>query len=455
MAIDPEELRQRRQERNMRQAKRVEQQRKLFVKLGIACAVLVACAVMIFVLVRAKSGDAAANTTPSESETGASQEAQAGTGEENTASEETVPEQTEKHPDTVIHLAAVGDLNVTDRVTASGGTHYDYTGAFLDVAHVLADADITVLNYEGNLTGAPYGESSKSVPQELMQALDRAGVDMVQLANSYAISKGISGLAETIQGVRAAGMEPLGVYEDRAAYRRGKGYTIREVEGIKIAFVAFTKGMDGMALPPGSENCVNILYEDYESTYEDIDTDGIVEVLEAAQKEKPDITVAMVHWGSENNDSISTSQERIASLMLDNGVDVILGTHAHFMHKAVYDEEEGTLVAYCLGDFFGDAIQSGTQYSVVLDVEITKDGRSGKVKISNVSYTPIYTVSDEDTLRVVRIREAMKAYEDKYVGAVSAETYADMQNALERIDARLELVKVEETQAPEETDGTE
>ena len=45
---------------------------KLFVKLGIACAVLVACAVMIFVLVRAKSGDAAANTTPSESETGAS-----------------------------------------------------------------------------------------------------------------------------------------------------------------------------------------------------------------------------------------------------------------------------------------------------------------------------------------------------------------------------------------------
>ena len=112
-------------------------------------------------------------------------------------------------------------------------------------------------------------------------------------------------------------------------------------------------------------------------------------------------------------------------------------------------------MAYCLGDFFGDAIQSGTQYSVVLDVEITKDGRSGKVKISNVSYTPIYTVSDEDTLRVVRIREAMKAYEDKYVGAVSAETYADMQNALERIDARLELVKVEETQAPEETDETE
>ena len=146
---------------------------------------------------------------------------------------------------TVIQLVAAGDLNVTDAVVASGGEGYDYTDTFLDVAHLLADGDITVLNFEGNLIGAPYGDLTKSAPQSMMEALRRAGVDLVQLANSYSINQGISGLQATIKSVKEAGMEPLGVYADERAYKAGKGYTIRDVQGVKIAFIAFTKGMDG------------------------------------------------------------------------------------------------------------------------------------------------------------------------------------------------------------------
>ena len=61
-------------------------------------------------------------------------------------------------------------------------------------------------------------------------------------------------------------MEPLGVYESNAAFKEGKGYTIRNVQGVKIALVAFTKGMDGLALPAGNEKCVNVLYKDYEGS---------------------------------------------------------------------------------------------------------------------------------------------------------------------------------------------
>ena len=226
---------------------------------------------------------------------------------------------------TVIQLVAAGDLNVTDAVVASGGEGYDYTDTFLDVAHLLADGDITVLNFEGNLIGAPYGDLTKSAPQSMMEALRRAGVDLVQLANSYSINQGISGLQATIKSVKEAGMEPLGVYADERAYKAGKGYTIRDVQGVKIAFVAFTKGMDGTTLPQGSEHCVNVLYEDYDSTYQQIDRDAIYDVLEAVAKEKPDLTVAMLHWGSEYNDTVSDTQESIVSILKEQGVDAIIG----------------------------------------------------------------------------------------------------------------------------------
>jgi len=414
VAIDPKEFKNR---RLLRQQQRQEQQRKrrkLLIRLAIAGGVLIACAAVILLFVRP-----APETEPKE--TVAATQPQQG-----------------KEDMTTIHFAAAGDLNITDRVVAAGGGNYDFTGTFLDVAHILADADLTAVNLEGNLCGAPYGSKTVSAPQQLAEALSAAGVDLVQLANSYSINKGISGLTDTINGVRAAGMEPLGVFADQTAYRESKGYTICEVQGIRIALVAFTKGMDGMALPPGSEHCVNVLYTDYDSTYQNVDTQGITQVLQAVQREVPDITIAMLHWGSEYNNTISASQERIVKLMQENGVDAIIGTHSHYVQQMTLDKETGNFVAYSLGDFFGDAGKAGSEYSVILDLEITKNNATGETKITGYSYTPIFTVSEKGTaLKVVRLETAMKAFEEEFLGRVSQVTYDKMVYAMERIKARV------------------
>lgn len=337
---------------------------------------------------------------------------------------------------TVIQLVAAGDVNVTDAIVASGGVDYDYTDTFLDVAHLLAEGDITVLNFEGNLCGAPYGTNSHSAPQGMVEALSRAGVDIVQLANSYSINQGISGLQASIQSIKDAGMEPLGVYGSERDYQLGKGYIIRDVQGVKIAFVAFTKGMDGMALPKGSEHCVNVMYKDYDSTYQEVDYARITEILEAVEKEKPDLTVAMLHWGSEYNDTIRENQKNIVAHMQELGVDAIIGTHPHYVHQMTYDPETGFFVAYSLGDFISDGTRAGTEYSVVLKLEITK-GRN-KTKITGYSYTPIFTVAERGKLiRSVRIAETMVAYDSNYIKRINTATYDAMVYALERIEARV------------------
>ena len=119
-------------------------------------------------------------------------------------------------------------------------------------------------------------------------------------------------------------------------------------------------------------------------------------------------------------------------------MDAIIGSHPHYVQKIDFDQETGKLVAYSLGDFFGDAQRPGTEYSVLLDLEITKNNTTGEAKITGFSYTPIFTVKEEGKqTRVVRIREAMAAYEAGYIDKVSAETYAVMAYAIQRIDARI------------------
>ena len=126
--------------------------------------------------------------------------------------------------------------------------------------------------------------------------------------------------------------------------------------------------------------------------------------------------------------------------MLSEGVDVIFGSHPHLVHQIDFDEEKGTIVAYSLGDFFGDGERGGTNYSIILDVEITKDYETGITKVTDFSYIPIYTLAEnqcDGLRRVVRIENAMSAYELNFVDKVTDSCYENMQFAMDRIIKRV------------------
>ncbi len=345
-------------------------------------------------------------------------------------------------PETVITLTAAGDLNITDLSVAAGEQNgvYDFGPCFRDVAGLFAQADVSLLNLEGNLCGTPYGTDRASAPQELLQALKSAGVDMVQTANSYTVHNGLTGLSQTLNSIRSAGLEPLGAYGSSQEAQASQGFTIKEIGGIRVAIVAFTKGVGGLGLPAGSEDRVNLLYSDYSSAFQKVNTEGINRVLAAVRAQKPDVTIAMLHWGSEFNDARSATQDEIETLMLEGGVDAIIGTHPHYVQPVRFDAAKGQVVADSLGDFFGDGQKAGTNYSILLQLQITRNNETGETKITGCEYVPIYLLTPErdgEPMRVVRIREAMEMYENNHVSKVSQQAYENMKNALARIEARV------------------
>ena len=426
--MDP---RQRKQARYAKKNRRKQRRRQTILGVLLAAVGLAAAGSLWFL--NRQDGAAAETTTPAHQQTRPLEQTQP------------APTQSEKPKTgtTVIHISVGGDLNVTDTVleNAAHENGYDFSQTFLDVAPLLSDADLALLNFEGNLGGGSYGTKTGAAPLELAKAVKAIGVDVVQTANSAAIRQGVSGLVSTLDEFDQLGLTTLGTYADSSDFRRSGGYEIVEVEGIRIAMVAFTKGMDNLGLPAGSEDCVNLLYKDYSTDYKKVDTDRIDKVLRNVREEKPDLTIAMVHWGSEYNDEISDSQKKIRTQLLDGGVDIVVGTHPHLVQQIDYDPVKKTLVAWSLGDFFGDGVMAGTNYSILLDLEITRDNASGETFLSGYEYIPLFTLKPDQSAsgghRVVRIREAMERYEQNFVGGITQDAYDDMAYALTRIEKRV------------------
>jgi len=340
-------------------------------------------------------------------------------------------------------LSAVGDIFLTEAQLADARQpdgSYRFSSQFDDVIVPLSQADLTFGNFEGNFTGSNFSAEMGSYPDELAHELSRIGFDLLQTANSYSIYNGVSGLERTKQTVEAAGMSALGTYTDPED-RNETQVIIREVGGIRFAFVAFTKGVGNLTIPEDSPCSVDLLYKDYTSDYSEINTEYITRVLEEAKERDPDVIVAGLHWGSENNEQISQTQEEIADLLIRNGVDVILGSHSHLLSKVerrFVTLENGTqkecVIAYSLGDFSA-AAKDECNSSAILTLRFEQE--DGTTKIADVSYLPISAVDrgegHADRFRVVQTEAEIELFEGNYYDHISQELYDEMLSDIEKV----------------------
>ena len=329
-------------------------------------------------------------------------------------------------PDTVITLAAVGDIMVYDEqidAAKQADGSYDFSDSLSAVSALTMGADLTVGNLELNFCGEPYsGRPDFRAPEALALALKEKGFDLVQTANTYSIQNGVSGLKSTIKYLNTVGIDHVGTYAAKDDKETNDGVLLKNVNGIKIAFIAYTKGLNNISVPEGSEYCVDLLYKDYDSEYKEVNKDAIVKSVKAAKALSPDLIVAMLHWGSEWDTTVVSTQDKITDLLLTNGVDIILGSHPHVVGEmkqvpvtTVDGQQKTCFVAYSLGNFLSSPDSQKYDYameSLILNLQITKNGSTGETALTGISYTPLYILKTESDVegtryQVVPIRSAI------------------------------------------------
>ena len=355
---------------------------------------------------------------------------------EKQASEDTSEEEEEEPTDVTFTLSAIGDImchntQYIDAYNEDSDT-YDFSYVFDDISLYTKTADICVGNLETTFAGEEVGYSSYptfNTPDSLAYELKDIGVDVLSTAGNHALDKGFDGLSRTIDTLNSADIAHLGTYKTEEDQNKT---LIKYVKGIKIAFVNYTYGTNGITVPSDKQFCVNL-----------IDEDLMKKQLDSAKEENPDIIIACMHWGNEYKTTQNSTQEELADFLFQNGVDVILGTHPHVlepMEKRTVTLEDGTtkdgFVIYSLGNFIADQNAEYTRDSIVLNLDITKH-IDGTITIDNYEYVPIYMYKDssksKQKMKLLDINKTIYNYENYLDTSISESLYNTLKNELSKI----------------------
>lgn len=313
---------------------------------------------------------------------------------------------------------------------------YDFSYVYEDIKNYTLSSDITIGSLETTFAGKEKGYSNYptfNTPDSLATALKDIGVDVVSLAGNHALDYGYTGLCRTIDVFDNIGLSHLGTYKTAEDQEK---ILIKDVKGVKIAFINYTYGTNGIPLPSGKDFCVNL-----------IDKDFIKKQINQAKEQNVDMIVACMHWGTEYRTTANSEQKDLANFLFENGVDVILGNHPHVlepMEKKTITLQDGTtkdvFVVYALGNFTADQRDEITRDSAILNLTITKNS-DGKISIDKVNYVPIYMYKNTNVsthkFKILDIEKTIKDYEEGKNTSINSTVYNNLKKQLEKIKSIL------------------
>ena len=260
-----------------------------------------------------------------------------------------------------VSFVAVGDNIIhstvmSDAATLAEGTdkEYNFVPMFENVADIIEEADVAFINQEAPIAGKSRGYAGYPMfnsPEQVVYDLSEIGFDIFNIANNHMLDRHTSGYKSTIDFYKENNYFYLGGFENKEDY---ENIRIMEKDGITIAFLSYTYGTNGLVLDKNSEMIIP-LCDSYSN--DEIDRQSKL------ARELADVVVVSMHWGAEHwSDSFNpiALQKKQAEILVNNNVDVIIGTHPHALEPMLWmDRPDGkrTLVMYSLGNFL-----SGMEY---------------------------------------------------------------------------------------------
>lgn len=288
-----------------------------------------------------------------------------------------------------IHLAAIGDVLIHDTVYEDAKTannQYNFDPMFAGVKDLLAEADITVANQESMAGGTELGLSSYpcfNSPHEIIDTLVKSGVDIVTIANNHTLDRGEKGILSATNYYHKINLPYVGSYQNEADKVKPR---ILSRNGIKLGFLAYTYGTNGIPVPKGKDYLVNLI--DEEKIHADIEN----------IKPLVDVVVVSMHWGNEYQRIPTDAQKNLAVKLANDGADLIIGHHPHVLQPMEWIETNDgrkSFVAYSLGNFLSGQMWDYKDIGGVLNIEIVKELKDNQTMISlqNPRFTPTYVSS--------------------------------------------------------------
>ncbi len=225
-----------------------------------------------------------------------------------------------------VKISAVGDCTIGwddrfprgnrfDTYLENNGGDYGYYLA--KVREVFREDDLTIANLESALTTHPVKMEKTfnfSAPESYKNVLTQGCVEAVSLGNNHTYDFGETGYQDTLAALDSAGILHFG----------HGAYGVQEIRGVKIGFFSL--------LDYGCQY------------YHEIDN-----ALAYLKSRNCDLIIASMHWGTEYEYAQNYAQINMAHYLVDQGVDLVLGSHPHVLQGI--EKYKGKYILYSMGNF--------------------------------------------------------------------------------------------------------
>lgn len=254
-----------------------------------------------------------------------------------------------------------------DRAAAAGnpdGLQYDFTYAYEPMRSFFSQFDVNWLNQETIVNSAyePSGYPQFSTPTDITKALYDIGWRVFSLSNNHSYDKYADGIESSLAhwATMPNDVVTMGFYDVDTL----DDYAYHTVNGITIGYLSYTQYTNGIPVPAGAAHRVILLEE----------RDLIAQQM-AAMRPNCDVLVVSCHWGEEGWHEPTDFQRETAQFLVDNGADLIIGTHPHVTQTAEWmtaaDGHEA-FVTYSLGNFISAQASPDNMIGLVLDITFEK-----------------------------------------------------------------------------------
>ncbi len=274
-------------------------------------------------------------------------------------------------PDGTAVLAFTGDTLVHSPLWAAaeryaGGNGFDFAPMFVEVAPILASADLAVCHLETLFAppGVAYSTMPRyQVPDQVADALVAAGYDRCSTASNHVMDGGTASIDHTLNVLDEVGITQHGIARTPEEIEPG----VFEVNGIVMSHLSYTVHFNGLSLPAD---------EPWRSAR--IDVERIVDDATTAREMGAEFVIVSMHWGNEGSNRPNPDQEKWSRQLASSGVvDLVIGSHPHLLQPI---EKFGDMwVVHSLGNFLsnmptGDRWAPGTQDGAIVEFTVTRDG---------------------------------------------------------------------------------
>ena len=289
-------------------------------------------------------------------------------------------------------VVANGDILIHDALyytAKKDDGSYDFNPFFEYVKPWIEGADLAIGDFEGTISDrSPLGGYPLfNAPVQIADTMKDVGYDVVDLAHNHILDTGLYGLKYTDKVFKDRGLDTVGVHADKK--RSEDKILIKEVNGIKIAILAYAYGYNGMD--------ANLTAEDRTNHLSDLDEEKMKEEIQRAEKEA-DVTVVMPQMGVEYKLEPTEEQKALYHKMIEWGADVVFGGHPHVIEPAETVEKDGDkkFIIYSMGNFVSNQRMERMENKwpergLLMDVTFEKANDKTTVKTVKAHPTLVYS----------------------------------------------------------------